>query len=461
MPRRIVVPAGHKPAVMDAVRAGAALRHARIVQVRDAPPRWTLLKHQEPPKAEWDTWGLLGGRGSGKTFAGAAWCLDKLRRFGKDANIGVGGATNGDVRAIAAEDPKSGLITLGGLMSEDPINGEFVSYKKSTPMEAVHRGGGHVTFIGADEPDRLRGYNFTHFWADEVASWPAASWDNAVFCTRSGEALMMFTTTPKPRAFLKDLLADGGTVVVVATTYDNPHLAERSLARFKRRYEGTRVGRQELYAILLADVEGAWWHSECDIEGLEGACSKESGHLEGLRVDTVPLRPSVNGDAPEFALNRVVVAIDPAGTRNDKSDYTGIVTAGLGDDGDWYVMTSEGVKLAPHSWAQRAIDLYDEADGDRIVAERNHGGEMVEETIRNVRDNISLKTIHASRGKATRAEPIAALFQQGRVHMVGVHADLEGQMCGFPSPDLENDDILDAMVYALTELDGGGGWILG
>jgi len=428
------------------------------------PPRWKLEAYQKPPTAtEWDTWGMLGGRGSGKTFAGSSYVLEHLRKYGKDANVGVGGATNGDVRAIAAEDPKSGLITLGGLFGKDAVH-EFVSYKKSIPMEAVHVGGGHVTFIGADEPDRLRGYNFSLFWGDEIASWPAESWDNAVFCTRSGPALMIFTTTPKPRPFLKELLKDAGTIVVTATTYDNPHLPERQRRRLKRRYEGTRVGRQELYAELLADVEGAWWHSECDMAGPEGSCSKESGHLEGLRVATIPLRPSLNGDdeeARELAIQRAVVAVDPAGTRNDKSDYTGLVTAAMGDDGDWYVITSEALKVSPHTWAERACDLLDEIDGERIVAERNHGGEMVEETIRNVRDNVSLKTIHASRGKATRAEPIAALFEQGRVHMVGVHGDLEAQLCGFPSPDLENDDILDAMVYALTELEGGGGWILG
>lgn len=240
------------------------------------------------------------------------------------------------------------------------------------------------------------------------------------------------TTTPKPVKMLKTLLVDPTTAVTRGSTYDNlANLAQAFATEIIKRYEGTRLGRQELYAELLEDAEGALWNRDM---------------LERLRVR----------EGPQFV--RVVVAIDPATTSGEESNETGMIVAGLGYDGHGYVIEDLTCRASPDGWGRRAVDAYHRYRADRIIAEVNQGGDMVEHVIRTVDPTASYRKVHATRGKLTRAEPIAALYEQGRVHHVGCFAHLEDQMCSWEPGD-ESPDRLDAIVWALTELMLGSGGV--
>ena len=381
--------------------------------------KWEPLPHQVPPDGDWNIWVLRAGRGAGKTQAGAEFVLQQLRERGR-IRVGIGGPTIADARDVCAEG-ETGLITLAP--------DEFPVYNRSL-LEARHVNGGYVKFMGSEMPGRWNGPQWHLLWADELALWNEESWHQAQFGVRLGEhPLTIATTTPKARKFVKKLESEPGVVVTRARMEDNPHLSPVVKERLRLRYGGTRLGRQELEGEFVDEVEGALWRSDW---------------IDNFRV----------ADAPP--LSRIVVAIDPAVTHGDESDETGIAVAGLGYDAELYPLFCRGYRLSPNGWAERAIALYDDWQADRMIAERNAGGEMVEATIRLVRENVPLKTIVASRGKALRAEPIAALYERGKVHHVGVFTELEEQMCSFPVAN-EHDDLVDAMVYALTELAEGGG----
>lgn len=250
----------------------------------------------------------------------------------------------------------------------------------------------------------------------------------AMFGLREGPwPRAVVTTTPKRRAFVRDLAQAPGTIVVRARTYDNPHLPERAVKRLEERYGGTTLGRQELLAEDIGDLEGAMW---------------QRAWIEDTRVTKL-------GEACQ----RIVVAVDPAGTHRQTSDQTAICVAGLGWDGEFYVLHSESGRLTPSAWATRVVALYREYAADKIVAEVNYGGDMVVATIEGVWPAAPVERVVASRGKAIRAEPIASLYEQGRVHHVGLFPDLEDQMCSFPLEGSEDDE-LDAAVWALTALSG-------
>lgn len=264
---------------------------------------------------------------------------------------------------------------------------------------------------------------------DEVAAWRyAESWTQAMLGLRLGrDPRVVATTTPRPTPLIRDLLADPATAVTHGSTYDNyANLAPAFLDTIIRRYEGTRLGRQELDAELLTDVEGALWTL--------------------TMLDAVRVR-----EAPDLA--RIVVAIDPAVTSGEDADSTGIVVAGKGADGDGYVLADLTCRLSPDGWARRAVNAYEHHQADRIVAEVNNGGDLVETVLRTVAPRVSYKKVHASRGKRTRAEPIAALYEQGRVHHVGALPQLEDQMAAFVPDHFDGSpDRVDALVWALTEL---------
>jgi predicted phage terminase large subunit-like protein len=385
---------------------------------------WQPEAYQVPPDGgEWLYWALVAGRGTGKTKAGAHY-VDRYLREHPRSRAGIIAPTLGDARATCVEGET-------GLLEANPS----IHFNRSWG-ELMWPNGSRAQLFGAYGPDdveRLRGPQFHLVWCDEFAAWRqiAEAWDMMRLGLRLGERPhVIITTTPKPRKKLQDLLADPATVVArtadgrVPTTDDNPHLHPSVRAELYRQYGGTRLGRQELLAELLEDVEGAFWHL---------------AWIDAARVKEPP------------QLHHVVVAIDPAATHGEDADETGIVVAGRGDDGHFYVIHGAGYRLSPHGWAKRALDLYDQFKADRIIAERNNGGEMVEETLRNVRGLAPVKTIVASRGKTVRAEPIAALYEQNRVHHVGAFPSLEDQMCQFPV-SAELDDQVDALVYALTEL---------
>lgn len=290
--------------------------------------------------------------------------------------------------------------------------------------------GARATAYSADEPRQLRGPQHDLAWADELASWATSeAWDQLMFGLRLGDdPRAVVTTTPRPIAVIRELLKSPTTHVTRGSTYDNrANLAPAFLEKIVSKYEGTRLGRQELYAEVLDDVPGALWNRAM---------------LEQARAQDEP---------PELV--RIVVAIDPAVTSGEDSDETGIIVAGKDANGEYHVLADRTCRMSPDGWARRAITALDEYKADRIVAEVNNGGDLVEATIRTVRRNVPYKKVHASRGKRVRAEPIAALYEQGRVTHHGNLDLLEDQMVTFlPEGSYGSPDRVDALVWALTEL---------
>lgn len=375
---------------------------------------------QLPPPGSWRIWLVMAGRGFGKTRTGAEWVRERIKTF---PFTNIIGATADDARDIMIEG-ESGILAICP-PHERPV------YLPSKRRLEWPNGAKSLIFT-ADEPDRLRGKQHDGIWCDEIASWRyPESWDQAMFGLRLGlDPRVVATTTPKPVKIVRDILdqaKDTDTVAVTrGSSYANiDNLAPAFFDQIVRRYEGTRLGRQELQGELLEDVEGAFWTRSM---------------LDATRVKVAP------------DLQRIVVAIDPATTHGDDADFTGIAVCGVDFSREVYVLHAEQVRLSPDGWARRAINLYDQYNADAVIAERNQGGEMVEHTIRTVRSSLRIKTVHASKGKAVRAEPVVALYEQNRAHHVGTFADLEDQMTSFPVA-VAHEDILDAVVYAITDLD--------
>ena len=385
--------------------------------------RFWARPNQIAPLGNWQTWIALAGRGFGKTEAGAQWIRERV---------------NAGARSIAlvAETQKDlEEVMVARLLSIYPAGeAPTVRYK---PVRVTWPNGAVALGYNGTEPDQLRGPEFDTAWVDELAKYRYAreTWDMLQFTMRRGDDPRVFvTTTPKPIPVIREILKDAGTVISRGSTFDNAgNLPAKFLTKLTRDYEGTRLGRQELYAEILDDLPGALWSRD---------------QIDAARITTAP------------EMQRVVVAVDPSGTSGagDKGDSIGIVVAGKGVDGRFYVMADRTCKMSPDGWGRRSVAAYHEFSADRIVAERNFGGAMVEHVIRTVDRNVSYKEVTASRGKAVRAEPIAALYEQGRVSHVGPMSDMEDQMClmgpdgfvGEGSPDR-----LDAMVWAITELSGG------
>jgi phage terminase large subunit-like protein len=288
--------------------------------------------------------------------------------------------------------------------------------------------GAQATTYSAEEPDLLRGPQLNFAWSDEVAAWryPDA-WDQLRFGLRLGASpRVCVTTTPRPVELLRRMMREPTTVVTRGSTYDNlSNLAPSFKAAILSKYEGTTLGRQEIHAEMLDEIPGALW---------------TRATIDAARVSEVP------------RLSRVAVAVDPATTATEASDETGIVAAGVDATGQAYVLADCSLRASPDGWARAAVELYRRTKADRIVYEANQGGDMVATVLRHVDPNVPLRAVHASRGKRVRAEPIAALYEQGRVHHVGVHGLLEDQLCGWVPGAEDSPDRLDALVWCLTEL---------
>ncbi|PZN08384.1 MAG: ATP-binding protein [Bacillota bacterium] len=381
---------------------------------------WARPK-QLPPEGPWRIWLILAGRGFGKTRTGAEWVREQVERHGR-RRIAIVGRTAADVRDVMVEG-ESGILSISPPW--------FRPVYEPSKRRLTWPNGAIATLYSADEPDLLRGPQHDAAWADELAAWrrPEA-WDNLMFGLRLGpDPRVVVTTTPRPVKIIRDLLQDPTCVVTRGSTYENAaNLAPAFLEQIISRYEGTRLGRQELYGEVLDDVPGALWQRK--------------------RIDELRVR-----EAPELV--RVVVAIDPAVTSEEGSDETGIVVAGRGVDGHAYVLADRSCRMSPDGWARRAVKAYYDFDGDRIVGEVNNGGDLVETVIRTVDPKVPYKAVRASRGKAVRAEPVAALYEQGKVHHVGTFEHLEDQLCQI-TPDgyqgAGSPDRADALVWALTEL---------
>jgi len=368
----------------------------------------------------------MAGRGWGKTRTGAEAVREWSERYSR---IGLIAATKGDAREIMVEG-ESGILSV--FPPDRPARYIANRLRLEFPSGSIG------TIYTADEPDRLRGPQHTKLWADELSVWryPEA-WNMAMLGLRLGDDPQVIATfTPKPTHLVKELRdrsklefdPAGRVILTRGSTYENaPNLAPSFLSEIVQKYEGTRLGRQELHAEVLEDIEGALWSTAL---------------IEPFRVAV----------APDMA--RVVVAVDPAVTHGEDSDATGVVVAGKGVDGDYYVMASDELRVSPETWARRVLYQHDAMAGDCIVAEVNQGGDMVTLTLRNVADGRSMpriKTVHAKKGKVLRAEPVVALYEQGKVHHVGRHDILEDQQTSFPVAN-EHDDLVDAVVYALSEL---------
>lgn len=379
---------------------------------------------QRPPTdPDWLVWLLKSGRGSGKTRTGAE---ATNRIVTKVPRIALIGSTAADVRDTMLEG-QSGIITVAK-PGQRPIY-EPSKRRLTWPNGAIG------TVFSAEEPDRLRGPEHYYAWADEPAHWPLvqSTWDMLMFGLRLGQhPRVIVTTTPKPKPWLKTLMAEPTTRMSVASTYDNlanlsPVFAQRIIAK----YAGTRLGRQELDAEVLQDVEGALW----DWDMLS--------------------RATIEPEAAPDQYERIVVGVDPAGSSNRKSDETGICVVGRANNHLYLLADRSGV-FSPNGWATRVLAAYEEFSADAIVAETNYGGEMVTNTIRTLAGPDSsprVLPVNSRRGKVLRAEPIVALYEQDRFHHVGVFDTLTTQQSEWvPSESTDSPDRVDALVHAATEL---------
>lgn len=399
-------------------------------QLQNSPSQtWTPLPYQIPPPGDWKLWLLMGGRGIGKTDTMAHYVNDHVlgppcdKRIRGGHRIGIVAPTLGDAVKACVNGPSGLKAHNPGVRLVQGVGGAIV-YWPSGAEAAL------FSTEDARTVDRLRaGGNRCLDWWEEFAAWPMIDdgWEQAVYGLRIGQRpRAVASTTPKNRKKLKDLLKETDTVVSHATTRDNPYLAESYREWLNDRFANTRSGRQELEGELLDDVPGALWQRK---------------QLDDLRVCTKP------------ELQRIVVAIDPAVTSGENSDETGIVVAGRGVDGRGYVLADRTCRLSPDGWARRATVAYDEFSADRILAEVNNGGDLVERVIRTVGRDYPYRAVRASRGKVTRAEPIAALYEQGKISHVGGFPELEDQMCSYTPDGYDGSpDRVDALVWALTDL---------
>ena len=392
------------------------------------------MPHQLPPAGDWRSWVILGGRGAGKTRAGAEWVraqieggrpLDK----GRARRIALVGETFDQVRDVM-------IFGDSGILACSPPDRR--PKWKATERKLIWPNGAEAQAFSAHDPEGLRGPQFDGAWVDELAKWKKAgdTWDMLQFALRLGEAPQVcVTTTPRNVGVLKDLLVSPSTVSSHAPTEANrANLASSFLEEVRARYAGTRLGRQELDGVLMADAEGALWTGEM---------------LEGVQCEQVP------------TLDRIVVALDPSVSSGDKADACGIVVVGAllqGPPQDWqaYVLADCTVQgVGPAGWAKAAIAAMDEHGAERLVAEVNQGGQLVEEVLRQVDPLVPYKAVHAARGKVARAEPVAALYEQGRVRHVGGLGELEEQMVLMTARGFEGQgspDRVDALVWGLHEV---------
>ena len=395
--------------------------------IAELPHEWKFWARpgQIAPPQPWNTWLILAGRGYGKTRAGAEYVRGWAERDGS-ARIALIGATHGDARATMVEG-ESGLIAIAP-PERRPVY-------EATRRRLLWPNGAQAFLYSAEEPGGLRGPQHHFAWGDEICKWAhaAETWDNLRMGLRLGHApRALATTTPRLCALLKSLLAEAGTVVTRGRTHDNlTNLPGAFLDMMQAVYGGTRLGRQELDGELIEEVAGALWSRAL---------------IESCRAAQVP------------GWARVVVAVDPPAGAGAQSDACGIVVAALGSDGRAYVVADRSVQgLGPEGWARAVAGAAGDHAADRVVAEANNGGAMVEAVLRGACVDLPLKLVHASHGKVARAEPVAALYEAGRVSHVGAFPALEDELCGlitggaYAGPG-RSPDRADALVWALTEL---------
>jgi phage terminase large subunit-like protein len=385
---------------------------------------------QRAPAGDWSTWLVLAGRGYGKTRVGGEQVHTWAKELGKDGRIALIGKDPADIRKTMI-DGESGLIACAPPWFRP-------QYEASLRTMTWPNGCRAFTY-SAEVPDDLRGPQHHKYWGDELCKWkrPQETWDNLQFGLRLGDNPQgVVTTTPRPIPTLKEILSDPTTVTTRGSTYDNAaNLPRKFLDHLKRKYEGTRLGRQELRAEVLTDTPGALW---------------TLAMIEACRVHEAP------------RLVRIGIAIDPQGSAPQPGDETddghaetGIVAGGVDANDVPYILHDRSDQYTPGEWGKVAVELFEELKADFIVAEANNGGEMVAHVVqtaaRALGKSVTVKLVHASRGKQTRAEPVSSLYEQQRAHHVGVFPELEDQMSTWV-PGQKSPDRMDALVWLVTEL---------
>ncbi|MCK4204568.1 DNA-packaging protein [Brucella pituitosa] len=390
-----------------------------LIEARDA---------QLPPSGDWRVWLILGGRGSGKTRAGAEWVSGMalgLAPFATRAcgHIALIGETFADAREVMVDGP-SGILSVS--------RASRPRYE-TTRRRLLWDNGAVASLYSSEDPDGLRGPQFDAAWCDELAKWknPQATWDMLQFGLRLGDSpRQVVTTTPRAVPLLKTLMTDNSVAMTHMRTSENAsNLADGFMQAINQRYAGTRLGRQELDGELIEERAGALWSRE--------------------RIEQC-----FEQEAPQLV--RILVAVDPPASSGKSSDACGIVVAGIDECSIGHVIADESMSMAkPHQWARRAIALYHSFEADAILAEVNQGGEMVAAVLSAEDASVPVLMRRASRGKWLRAEPVAALYEQDRVRHAGRFPALEDEMCDFAPEGLSNGrspDRLDALVWALGEL---------
>lgn len=403
---------------------------------------------QIAPEGDWRIWMLMAGRGFGKTRAGAEWVRGIAEGDGR-ARIALIGASPAEARAVMVEG-ESGLLSIAPDWNRPMWHPAL--------RRLQWRSGAVAQVYGASDPEALRGPQFSHAWADEIGKWPLgmAAWSNLELALRLGERpRVVATTTPRPVPLVRALLgrvagagsgkASADAVLTRGGTMENgANLPIAFLESVTAQFGGTRLGRQELDGELIEDIDGALWTRAL---------------IERCRVRHVPGGAAEGADAPVPApvLTRVVVAVDPPAGAGD-GDACGIIVAGTGGDGRAYVIADASVSgLRPEGWARAVVHAAHAYGADRVVAEANNGGAMIESVLRAVDAGLPLRLVHASRGKVARAEPVAALYEAGRVAHRGAFPVLEDQLCGmivggvYAGPG-RSPDRADALVWAITAL---------
>jgi len=388
--------------------------------------RWRWRKEQAraeqlPPDGDWHTWLYLAGRGAGKTRTAAEWLAWEAIKT-PATRWAIVAPTYSDARDTCVEGD-SGI--LGVLRRYDAV----LNWNRSLG-EIVLTNGSIIKLFSADKPDRLRGPQHHGAWCDELAAFRYSdTWDQLQLGLRLGDKpRVIVTTTPRPTPLIRSLAGrnDNSVALTRGSTFDNAaNLAPSALLEFEARYGGTRLGRQELFGEILEDTEGALW---------------TRGLIDRNRVLKAP------------PLARIVVSIDPAVTNTKDSDETGIVVCGSTNDGHGYVLGDYSFRGSPLDWASKAVSVFDEWKADALLVEVNQGGDMVSAVLKQIRLGLPIREVRAHIGKKLRAEPVAAMYEQGRIHHVGEFAKLEDQMTTW-TPDLpDSPDRLDATVQAFADL---------
>ncbi len=386
---------------------------------------WARPK-QLAPEGDWGTWVIRAGRGFGKTRSGSGWMQEEA--YSHPGWFALIAKNPADARDYMIEGP--GGLLRNARPDQKPV---YIASNRRVTWP----NGAYATIYSDEEPEQLRGFSGLRAWLDEFGKYryPKETWDNLQFGMREASAdrpRQLITTTPRPLAILKQIERMPGTITVVGSSYENrsnldPNWFEQTI----QAYEGSRFGRQEIHAEILEDVPGALWVRR---------------NLDENRRSKAP------------DLVRIVVGVDPAVTSSEGSNETGIIVVGIGNDGRGYVLDDWSMRGSPDEWARMAVAAYRRYEADKIVAEVNQGGDMVEATLRSVEPSVPVLKVRASRGKYIRAEPISALYEQGRISHVGTFDKLEDQMTSF-TPETAADrkdgyspDRVDALVWAATEL---------